>query len=378
MTMTTSRAPVVIVGAGITGSALASMLHSTGVAVELLERQPSAVRSAAGIILHPNALAALGHLADPVRQHGSPIVTQVTRFPDSSQTIVRWASVWGESANPLGISRDDLVDVLRTACDGVPTRWGAEVVEVRTTPDGVVCRLADGEQVHGSIVVGADGINSHVRTVVDATARPQFTGQLYMRTLLDAESGNVPPGQWQVWRYPGGSVGCVPISAQQQHVFVELDRPDPAPPRRGTEIDAMRQAFTAAGACLTLPNAARVDCRAAHTLVTAEVTRGRVALIGDAAHALHPSTSQSAALGLEDAAVLAQEIRSCGPTTAALQAYAARRTPRISRFLHAARIHQLLIGCGVTQASEAHGERISTRSADRWYQRLYHDLLEPV
>ncbi|MGF7236946.1 MAG: FAD-dependent oxidoreductase [Frankia sp.] len=382
--------PVLIAGAGIAGTALAYFLQNTGCPAVLLERRAGPAGTSAGIVVHPNALSALGALGRAVREHGNPITTQVTRFPDNSQTVVDWGRVWGNGSYPLGIDRAVLADILRDAARNVPTHWGVEVVDAYPDRDGgVVCVLADGEKLRGSVLVGADGIHSRVRATVDDEARPRYTGQFFRRTIVDAAAeipSDAPPGtragtpadtQWQVWRCPGGSVGRTPIGGGKAHVFAEIDTTDLGPVVKGSELGLMRQAIRQAGAELPLPEVCRVDSRPAYTLISRRLTRGRIALVGDAAHAVHPSTSQGAALGLEDAAVLAEEIHRSGPSEKALRAYELRRAPRLESFLRAARIHQsLLAGMGV--ATGPHDRGTAIRQADGWYRRLYRDLLDPA
>jgi 2-polyprenyl-6-methoxyphenol hydroxylase-like FAD-dependent oxidoreductase len=307
----------VIIGAGIGGLAAAIALGRRGWNVSVLERAPELREVGAGISLWPNAVRALELLGvgAQAREHGA--VEGDGGFRDArGRWLFRSAlrTYYGES---LMLRRSVLLDILSSA---VP----AEVIQLGTEVDA----LPDGE-----LVVGADGLHSTVRaTLWPDAAPPVYAGYTTWRLIapafdLDAEvSESWGRGERVgIFRLADGALYCyftarTPPGVDYEDDLAELKRRfghwhDPIPAVLDRSTGVLRQDI------YRLPPL--------RTYVS-----GRVALLGDAAHAMTPDLGQGGGTALEDAVELAEALDSTSDLTVGLARYdrrRRRRTQAISR-----------------------------------------------
>jgi salicylate hydroxylase len=222
-----------------------------------------------------------------------------------------------------------LADAARAA--GVEVRTGARVM----ADDGRL-RLTTGEGVTADLTVGADGLHSALRPMLNGEAAPFFTGQVAWRSVIAAEGPPVArlwlmPGQHVVtYPLPGGRMNIVAVCERAAWTGEGWHQPD-APAN-------LRAAF--ADACAPLGDLlARVEEVRLWGLfrhpVAARWHGGDVAILGDAAHPTLPFLAQGANLALEDAWVLAAAVDGW-PLEEALARYQAARRPRVERAINAA------------------------------------------
>lgn len=404
---------VLVVGAGMAGLATAAELRRRGVTVDVVERAPGLRMPSAGIMLHPNALACLRHLDPALSDRGHAVPRQLAVDADGTRTVVDWPTVWA-ARSPLAIHRRTLGELLLAAASAAatdttdtgdasanagpePVRWSTAVEDLIQDTDGVTAMFADGDRRRYALVVGADGIHSTVRRAVDPDAEPRFTGHTFVRTTV-APGGPVPFPEWRVWRKPPYQFGAVAIGEGRMAVFLQIAGAQPV------RLDAAEAATLLRTAGGTTADEARavaaairagdeVVTRAAFALTTRRSVHGRVVLVGDAAHAVSPTTTQGGGLAVEDAAVLGEEISRHGCTPAALAAFEERRRRRVGRFVRAADQHVALMEA-VQRAPRARSQTTdsvksvksveSVKSsesgagapvdASRWFQRLYAPL----
>lgn len=346
--MGASRAPVLIVGAGIGGLALAVALARAGLPVRLLERTPRLEEIGAGIQLSPNAGRALRRLgldaqidAAAVHPEGLALVSGV-----SGRDIVRLPlgvaeARWG--APYRVIHRADLQRVLAEAAGrlGVAVDLGADVTGVSFGADTAVAGLAGGRAVSGSALVGADGVRSIVAQALGApAARP--AGSSAWRAFAPAEA-LAPRRRRDVtaWLGPGGHLVCYPMRDGRLNLVAALPAAVAAegwgvPGDRARLLSAfagwnaaLRGLASAAGAWTAWP---------LHERPAGFRGAGRATLIGDAAHAMLPHLAQGAAMAIEDAVALADHVAGgSGDIAAALRAYETARRDRVAAVLRRAR-----------------------------------------
>jgi 2-polyprenyl-6-methoxyphenol hydroxylase-like FAD-dependent oxidoreductase len=321
----------IVVGGGIGGLATALALHRVGWRATVLERAPELGEVGAGMSQAPNALRALGELGVEAEARGVGVPTHSAgnlRRPDG-RYLQRARP--GDATPLLGFHRADLHRVL---LDAVPPGWlhtDAAVTEVRPDADGVTV-TAGGADHRGDVVIGADGIRSVVRARIWPEAEPpRYLGRTAWLGVADVAdlpgdlTGSVTMGRgvlFLIHPVSRGRAYWALLTSEPVAGVRYVDEKAAALDRAGDWHDPVPQLIRAT------PDRAviRTDLHDLPPLAT--YVRGRVALLGDAAHAMSPDRGQGAGHTLEDAVVLAHAL-SVEPTIdAALSRYDAERRPR--------------------------------------------------
>jgi len=337
------RTPVLVVGGGIGGLALAIALKRAQIPVEIWERVPMYKPVGAGIGLAINAMAVLRALGVGARVEAGGAVIQRFRITDqhdraiSVVDLTEAARVHGPS---IGIHRGALHEALVAAAADIPFRAGLSVQSLQPHADGVHVEATTGDRGDYALVVGADGIRSRVRELTFGAIEPTYAGYTCWRSVLDNRGGLID--STEMWGR-GRRVGLVPIGSGQIYVFTTINQPrrvmDAAPGR----VARFRQNFGGfAGPFQQLLTQITDADQLLHNDIE-EVWldgwhRGRVVLLGDAAHAMTPNTGQGAGMALEDAWVLARELARAPTVAQALQTYETIRVPRVRAIHRASRL----------------------------------------
>jgi 2-polyprenyl-6-methoxyphenol hydroxylase-like FAD-dependent oxidoreductase len=205
---------------------------------------------------------------------------------------------------------------------------------VEAVSDGaaaVQVRLSDGSTREYDLVVGADGIHSSIRRLVFADGAPRPVGQVSWRFLI--EDGPPLPG-WTVMLARGRAFLMIPLGEGLVYCYADLSASDPRDPTEGS-ISRLVELFAdfqepAAGILGRLARARALHFSPIEEVVARPWVKGRVVLIGDAAHATSPNMAQGASMAVEDALVLAEVLGAGGrPQATALSAFEARRAGRV-------------------------------------------------
>jgi salicylate hydroxylase len=333
---------VAVIGAGMGGLALAAGLARAGVKVRVYERTAALGELGAGITMSPNAVRVLDWLGVDVKAIGYAPGVQWQQHWQTGEVLREYSrgADFAERQGGAGyyhVHRADLHAALAAALEKAAPgalRLGAEL---RTVTENGAMVFADGEMADADVVVGADGVRSAVRGCLWPADKPQFTGQVAWRGLvpvgaLSAEYRELPPGihvgpQRLFMRYPvrGGSL-C------NYAAFVEMEGwedegwtiPSTIPELLGhfEGWDPMVRAIIEA----TPPHLLfKWALHAREPLASWQ--KGRVTLLGDAAHGMLPFMGQGAASALEDAAILARCLAAFSPDVA-LERYEAIRLPK--------------------------------------------------
>lgn len=331
---------VLIVGGGTAGCALATLLARGGVAVQLAEIKADWTVHGSGITLQGNALRVLDELGvwPRVRERGfsfdglgirshtgatlAEITDQRTGGPDLPATT--------------GLNRPQLATILSEAATqaGAVVRLGVTVRALRQDGSGVDVTFDDGTEGRYDLVVGADGIRSHVRALLGIAQAPQPTGMSIWRV-----HARRPPGLRRTdlcYDGPSHIAGYCPTGDDTVYAYlVENTRDRTRLPRAEQLAIVRRLAGDYHGFWddirdgLTDPD--DVNYTAFESLlVPAPWNRGRAVLIGDAAHACPPTLAQGAAMCLEDASVLAELLLASDRVDGALwRSFTDRRFARV-------------------------------------------------
>ncbi|MER5464632.1 FAD-dependent oxidoreductase [Streptomyces sp. NPDC002668] len=320
---------ILVVGAGIAGLATATALHRRGMTVDVIERSLSPRSTGAGLFLTGNsvrALTALG-LQERLTASGAPVPSQ--RLQDHRGRVlaeIKMADLWRGTADCVGITRADLHSALHDVLP-VPVRHGVTLQSLKQSGDGVEVEFNDALTGRYDVVVGADGIRSGLRALVDPAADTRYVGQVCWRFLTDDKAGI---DRWTVWLGRGTAFLAYPVGQGRLCCYVDISAPSPKDPTDGTaDLSRFFSGFDPRVRDLLATPAGREAYFAPVEEVSGRTwTAGRVVLVGDAAHASSPNMAQGVAMAVEDAHVLAETLATAGDTADLLRQYAQRRLPR--------------------------------------------------
>lgn len=323
----------VVVGGGIGGVAAAVALHQRGWRVEVLERAAMFGEIGAGLSLWPNALQALDALglADRVVAAGA-----IETGGGARDRAGRWLS----RADNAGIAirhgwplvMVHRAELLRTLVEALPPQSllpGTAMRTVRTDGAGAVV-----EHRHGTtrvdLVVGADGLRSDLRRQLwPEAAPPRHAGYTAWRMVTEPLAA--PPTEGALFWGRGERIGFAALPGDRCYCFAATRRVQP-------DVEAFRRRFRDWPAPVPDLLAAVPDGRVLRHDVyrlppLSTYVRGRVALVGDAAHAMDPMLGQGACQALEDAVTLAACVDDGVPIDRALARYDRLRRPRTQRIV---------------------------------------------
>jgi 2-polyprenyl-6-methoxyphenol hydroxylase-like FAD-dependent oxidoreductase len=307
---------VLVVGSGLAGTATAIRLAERGVAVDLLEIKPDVAATGSGITLQGNALRELRTLGvwDRVQQHGYAFDVTGIRAPDPDGTLlfeVPDARTGGADLPAvMGMPRPELARILvdRAVEVGVKVHFGTTYSALSQDETGVDVTFADGSTGRYDLVVGADGIRSWTRRSLGIELETRSTGMGIWRAF-----GPRPASVTRTDLYYGGPsyiAGYCPTSEDSLYAYVveaAQDRSTLTPDEQLATMKALAAAYHGPWDEIrqTLDDPSRVNYTWFEThLLPAPWNRGRVVLIGDAAHSCPPTLAQGGAQALEDATVL--------------------------------------------------------------------------
>jgi 2-polyprenyl-6-methoxyphenol hydroxylase-like FAD-dependent oxidoreductase len=331
-----SPSTAIVIGAGIGGLTAAVALRRVGWSVTVLERAPVIAEVGAGLTLWPNAVRALGalDLDKTVDARAVPTISRGNlRTPDG-----RWLRHnHPDDVGVLAVHRAELHEVLRQALPESAVHTDAEVVSV--SADGNVRYRDAGEEheLRADLVIAADGVNSVTRRTLwsgDAI----FQNRSVWRGVTP--SGSVWPVQECLTLGRGEQAGLLPLPDKRVYWFVTLNADEPNRRYADERAEILRRVGNWHDPIPALIEATPSD-HVLHNDITdidpvPTFVKNRVALLGDAAHAMSPDLGQGACQAIEDAVVLASSLADADLPTA-LERYDSERRARVQPMAGAAR-----------------------------------------
>ncbi|MDT3379814.1 3-hydroxybenzoate 6-monooxygenase [Labrys neptuniae] len=378
---------IVIAGAGIGGLATALGLARKGYASIVLERAPALGEIGAGIQLGPNAFHSFDYLGVGDAMRKLAVYVDRLRMMDAL-TAEEIASIdltepfQKRFGNPYAvIHRGDMHRVLVEACRADPLidlRTGCAVTGYEEEGTSVTALLQGGERVSGSLLIGADGLWSNIRTQLVGDGAPRVTGHTTYRSVIPTEQ--MPEDlRWNaatLWAGPKCHIVHYPLSDWKSFNLVVTYHNNAPEPVAGKPVS---QEEVLTGFQHVHPRARDIIRHGKDWKLwvlcdrdpTDSWTKGRVALLGDAAHPTLQYMAQGACMALEDAVCLSDEIAAHpGDHETALASYQHRRVTRTARI----QLMSRAVGDHIYHPAGVHArlrnEIMSAKSQEQWYDTL--------
>jgi 2-polyprenyl-6-methoxyphenol hydroxylase-like FAD-dependent oxidoreductase len=333
----------------VAGPATALALQQVGIEAVVLEaRDRAATEAGSYLTIAPNgldALAAIGCL-DLARGLGFPS-RRNTMLGATGRRLgsITLGTPLADGTPALTMKRPQLTRALmdEAARRGIEVRYAARVASVHTEGSRAVAVLDDGNRVEGDVLVGASGVHSSVRVAVDPDApAARYVGLtnfggITRRTPL---ARDLPDDGWQFTFGRHAFVGLHRTPTDDVVWFVNVPEPEISRERRGATTAPQWQAHLAglvaddAGPARALIESGELELAGDNTYDLGHVAtwhRGRVVLVGDAAHAPSPSSGQGVSLALEDAVVLAGCLAAGPDLPTAYEAFVRARRRRVEK-----------------------------------------------
>lgn len=331
---------VLIQGAGIGGLTLAIALSQRGYSVRVVERSSGLSEIGAGIWMAANPMQVFDHLgfADKITKAGWIIhhLTLQDHQGDILQAsdISAIAKIFGFET--VALHRSVLQNTLFQQLSPEIVRFKAEVKTLSQNSDSVFVQLADGSQIHAKVVVGADGINSQIRTLASLGGEKRYSGSSSYRAI--ARSARLLPPEldhnaYEIWG-KGCRVGFSKINANDYYWYMTFDIPagkSYSPEHRRSHAESLfKQYFPEWIGLLENTNTEEIlqtDISDLRRL--SRWSSGRIGLIGDAAHATTPNLGQGGAMAIEDALSLSNAFDKLGLTAEAFELNEKQRREKV-------------------------------------------------
>jgi 2-polyprenyl-6-methoxyphenol hydroxylase-like FAD-dependent oxidoreductase len=339
---------VLVVGAGAAGTATAILLAERGVSVELVDVKPDVGALGSGITLQGNALRVLRELGvwSAVEEHGYSFDSLGIRAPDPHGTLVAEipdARTGGpDLPATTGMYRPELARILvdRAVEAGAKVRFATTPTALEQDADGVGVTFADGSSGRYDLVVGADGVRSWTRGAIGIELETRSTGMGIWRAFVERPASVTRTDL--VYGGPCFIAGYCPTGEDTMYAYLverAQDRSGLGPEESLAVMRGLAEAYHGpwdeVRERLVDPSRVNYTWFEEHVL-PAPWHRGRVVVVGDAAHTCPPTLAQGAAQALEDASVLSDVLlRYDGLTDELWSEFESRRIGRATAVVEA-------------------------------------------
>ena len=330
---------ILVVGGGVAGLTTAAALHRHGFTTELVERQQSWHALGAGFLVQANGMRMLLSLGLAAGVEDAGVVVRRWQFCDEQGEVLSETDLeelWGDAGPCVGIERSKLQRALLPGVGNLRCRLGTSVISVVQDERRVSVGFSDDSTEDYDLVVGADGIRSTVRALTLTAAAPSELGAMNWRSIAPIRPAGLTGLQMHMG--DGCMFGLVPMGAGRTYGFAYVIQPRFHDPLEG-RLDRLRNRFATFGGRVqeylaSLKRDDQVICSAMEWMEFEKWHTGRVVLVGDAAHASSPMMGQGGCMAMEDACVLAEELRAAATVDSALASYVSRRKPRVEWVQH--------------------------------------------
>ncbi|ORM55312.1 monooxygenase [Pantoea conspicua] len=368
----------IVIGGGIGGMSCAIALEKAGIEVEVFEAVKEMKPVGAAISIWPNgvkclnalgmkaALRALGGNMAYMAYHDAVTGAALTRF--SMSPLVQQVGEF-----PYPVARAELQAMLIDTFGRQRVNFGKRVIQVEQSDNGVIATFADNSQAQGDFLIAADGTHSVIREyVLEQALERRYAGYVNWNGLVAIDESIAPADQWTTFVGDGKRVSLMPVSDNRFYFFFDVPLPKGLPQDRST-VKADLSGYFAGWAMPVQKLIAAINPDTTNRVEIHDIepfsrlVKGRVALLGDAAHSTTPDIGQGGCAAMEDAIVLASTLasHSLGIEDALLR-YQARRVERVKDLVLKARKR-----CDVTHAKDP-------AVTAEWYRSLKSETGERV
>jgi 2-polyprenyl-6-methoxyphenol hydroxylase-like FAD-dependent oxidoreductase len=332
---------VLIVGGGPAGLSAGVVLGRRGVDAEIVEINDDLRPLGSGLTMTGATLRALRMVDEEALDRcieqgaGHDALAFGNAEGDILHTVPMPPVAGPDKPGGFGIMRPLFWGLLAEAAQraGARIRLSTTIEAIEQHADGVGVTFSDGSSGRFDLVVGSDGLHSKVRELVFPDApEPFFTGQTVWRAVVPRPKGMSD----DIGMYYGPRVkaGCNPTSSHEMYVFVVENTPEVTRPPREQWPEQIRALLSDFGGVIgwareRMTDAETIDRRPLHAILMPDPWhRGRVLLIGDAAHATTPHLASGAGIAIEDSVVLGELLDTHQSLDEALAAFMRRRYER--------------------------------------------------
>ena len=336
---------VLVVGAGSAGCVVATMLARRGVTVDVVEIHSDVVALGSGITIQGNALRVLREIGawDDAEHDGYCFDKTGIRLPDGTIVAELEDIKTGGPDLPatMGMERRKLAKVLVNAATGAgaKVRFGTTVSAFAGDDTGVEVSFRDGGTDRYDLVIGADGVRSKVRSMIGIPVEPEPTGMGIFRVFTSRPESVTRTDL--CFAGPCYIAGFCPTGEDSLYAYLvepKQDRADMLPQDRLAHMRQLAESYHGPWDDI---RERMTDPSTVHYTLFEQMLlerpwwRGRVALIGDAAHTCPPTVAQGAAQAMEDGLVMAESLLAHDDVKTALAAFMDRRYERTKMVVEA-------------------------------------------
>lgn len=359
---------IIIIGAGIGGLTAGIALRQAGYEVEIYDRVKELRPAGAGISLWSNGvkvlnrlglgekMALIGGLMDRMqyRSLAGELLNDIDLYPLVEEVGQR----------PYPVARTDLQQMLQDAFPG-EVKLNHKCIAVEEDEKSVTAIFENGHIARGDLLIAADGVRSLLRQyVLGREVLPNYGGYVNWNGLVPASEDLAPKNTWAIYVGKHQRASMMPVAGDRFYFFFDVPLPKGTPSLPENYRADLSEHFQGwAKPVQTLIE--RFDPDKTNRVEIHDVgpidrmVRGRVALLGDSAHATCPDLGQGGCQAMEDGLVLTQYLQTTNlGVEYALQRYEAERKERTSAIVQKAR----------KRAEMIHGK--DPQITQKWYQQL--------
>lgn len=349
----------IVIGAGMGGLSAAIALRQIGIDTEVFERVTENKPVGAAISVWSNGVKCLNYLGleKQAAELGGIVDSMSYIDGHTGETMCRFSMqplIDEVGQRPYPIARADLQAMLMTAYGVDDIRFGTKMVSVATGSGSATATFADGTTASADFVIGADGAGSITREyVLGGPVSRRYAGYVNFNGLVDTDDAIGPATEWTTYVGGGKRVSVMPVAGGRFYFFFDVVEPQGEPYERGTAREVLRRHFAgwAPGVQVLID---RLDPMSTNRVEILDLdpfytwVRGRVAVLGDAAHNTTPDIGQGGCSAMEDAVALQWAFMDHpADVDAALHAYQQARAERAGELVLRARKR-----CDVTHAKD--------------------------